>query len=444
MKKKKIILLLLLGVALVCVVVGAVLLFFRQPKKIFIDHLQKMSNVVFDTLENRENELTTFLDQQDKWKMTSKTVLTFDDSLQLEPLTIDSAYQTDKTENKQQLNFDLAGATERLLGLDFYVEDDQFYYRIQDAMEQFYFTTLDLSSLENQSLIDDYHYLFDLLLPCLKKNISNDFFEEIKGTLEINDEELQVKKIRLKVDQELLNQIMIDYLDVIINDEKALQIVSDLSQQEAQEMKDELSSYLEQIKQDTSDTSEVLFTYEFALKNNQVISQVFEQDDAKITYQYYEKIATLIYTMQDNDMMRLTIEKDQDTYRLSGSIMGVYTISGTYQNASDSKVLDLSVSSSVGQDVFALYLKDSKLEKTEERYRQEMEGTVTITGMQFAINVQNEYQKVDTLDWVDTSNSIDQESLSEEEKDALLESFLNIPLVQLLPLFTTQPYGVGM
>ena len=108
MKKKKIISLLLLGVALVCVVVGAVLLFFRQPKKIFIDHLQKMSNVVFDTLENRENELTTFLDQQEKWKMTSKAVLTFDDSLQLEPLTIDSSYQTDKTENKQQLHFDLS------------------------------------------------------------------------------------------------------------------------------------------------------------------------------------------------------------------------------------------------------------------------------------------------------------------------------------------------
>lgn len=443
MKKKRMILFLVLGVAVVCVIVGVVLLLFRQPKKIFIDHLQKMSNVVLDTLENRENELTTFLDQQEKWKMTNKTILTFDPSLQLEPLTIDTIYQKDQQDRKQQLQFNLSTAVERLLGLDFYVEDDQFYYRIQDAMEQFYFTTIDLSSLENLSLKDDYRYLFDLFLPCLKNNLSNDSFEQSKGTQEVNKEELQVKKIRLTVDRELLYQIVMDYLNSLIKDEKALEIIANWNHSEKENVKNELSRYLEEFEQDTSDTSEVLFTYELALKNNQVISQVFEEDDAKITYQYYEEIATLIYTMNDNDMMRLTIEKDQDTYRLSGSIMGVYTISGTYQNTSDSKVLDLSVSGG-DEKVFTFYLEDRKIEKDQDTYRQEVEGTVMIAGMLYAINVQNEYQKVDTLDWVDTSNSTSYESLSQEERDALIENFLNVPLFQLFSSLTMQSYGVGM
>lgn len=423
------------------VVIALVFFWFHHPKTIFMKQIQKMSNQIFEVVSKNDNSLPLFA-VDNKIELISSSTITFDDSFGMDPLQVAFRYQKDSKENKQLLDLNLLHQDQNLIGFNTYLSDNRIYYQIKEVMDKYYYIDGVLEEVD-QIDIEELEYLVDLILDKINDNLSSDLFEQGKETITLNEENIVTNKITFKAKGAFINRVVEDSITRIKKDEKALDILTKGSGMSEEEVKEQLDTTLSEI--DSTLEDEVLFTYQMYLKKNQVISQVIKSNEQTLGIDTYNKTTTIRYSSYDTDTFHFSLKQISDSnYQFTGSFAGMYFASGVYEKKDDTSTVSFTLKTTDNQELCHINITSVMKEVTkEQKYQNDISLNVDVQGLYFQITSQNQYQIISKLDEVDIANSVDYETISEEQRQMIEEKMMNLPLFQYFyELFLEQPEGI--
>ena len=265
-KSKKSVLLIL---AIVIVVIGLGLagtgvFLLSKPKAVFQESYNYLTKG-FKSLGLSDSKTLDILDK-DKIKVENKINVNLDQSLGLgiTNLDLNMHVMNDRTTNTSKVYLDSKLENQKLLEFVSYLKEDKLYLTVTDIFDKYYYTDIDTSSLAEELTIEDMELLVGIVKNSLKKVITDEKFEKEKTTTSVDGIEESVTKLTLRVDDKLLSDIVVEVVYGIKADEKALEILANLSSVTKEELIKTLDEVVTEVKETTGET---LLTYNIYYKN---------------------------------------------------------------------------------------------------------------------------------------------------------------------------------
>lgn len=265
-KSKKSVLLIL---AIVIVVIGLGLagtgvFLLSKPKAVFQESYNYLTKGI-KSLGLSDNSTLDILDK-DKIKVENKINVNLDQSLGLgiTNLDLNMHVMNDRTTNTSKVYLDSKLENQKLLEFVSYLKEDKLYLTVTDIFDKYYYTDIDTNSLAEELTIEDMELLVGIVKNSLKKVITDEKFEKEKTTTSVDGIEESVTKLTLRVDDKLLSDIIVEVVYGIKADEKALEILANLSSVTKEELIKSLDEVVTEVKETTGET---LLTYNIYYKN---------------------------------------------------------------------------------------------------------------------------------------------------------------------------------
>ena len=266
-KKSKKSVLLILAIVIVVIGIGLAgtgVFLLSKPKAVFQESYNYLTKG-FKSLGLSDNSTLDILDK-DKIKVENKINVNLDQSLGLgiTNLDLNMHVMNDRTTNISKVYLDSKLENQKLLELVSYLKEDKLYLTVTDIFDKYYYTDIDTSSLAEELTIEDMELLVGIVKNSLKKVITDEKFEKEKTTTSVDGIEESVTKLTLRVDDKLLSDIIVEVVYGIKADEKALEILTNLSSVTKEELIKSLDEIVTEIKETTGET---LLTYNIYYKN---------------------------------------------------------------------------------------------------------------------------------------------------------------------------------
>ena len=266
-KKSKKSVLLILAIVIVVIGIGLAgtgVFLLSKPKAVFQESYNYLTKG-FKSLGLSDNSTLDILDK-DKIKVENKINVNLDQSLGLgiTNLDLNMHVMNDRTTNISKVYLDSKLENQKLLELVSYLKEDKLYLTVTDIFDKYYYTDIDTSSLAEELTIEDMELLVDIVKNSLKKVITDEKFEKEKTTTSVDGIEESVTKLTLRVDDKLLSDIIVEVVYGIKADEKALEILTNLSSVTKEELIKSLDEIVTEVKETTGET---LLTYNIYYKN---------------------------------------------------------------------------------------------------------------------------------------------------------------------------------
>ncbi len=431
--KKRIIGIICASLAIICIISGVILYIWTQPKNIFIDSLQKMSNRVFDINENKaSNTLEQFLTNQEIYQMNLNSSININSStININNLMVNMNYQVDQTNNKAIINCNLSNdetQNSSLWGIDAYLTENKLYYRIKDVMEKYYYKDINLSFNNNQTQLSNIKYLYDKIINSLERKLKHDAFKTGSTTINIANKNLKVKTITIAFTNKLLTDILKDVISSFENDQKALDILMTLTATtNEKDLKDILDNILDESTADYS-SEEVLFTYEMDLKDTQVLLHKISIENEELIYSNYKNQYSFIYRSNDSNVVNLSVtKKNSNTYIIEGSLLGLYNIEGSYNKDNNKQQLSLNLMANKEQQGKVDLEIINQKEISNKQYTKEIQLDLHIADINISASTTVNGETLDKLPEIDVTDSIAIDDLFSGDVDNLNSELLLLP-----------------
>jgi len=136
-------------------------------------------------------------------------------------------YNLEKRVGSLSLNVDILNEEEPVIDLDFLAKDNKLHLFAQELFQKplgFDFNTDMFISEDNLSL-DDYLYIYNLLIEKTILNLEKDDFKQEKGSITINNEEIKTNRITLELDYLKIGDLANKVVDDLRKDERAYSIL---------------------------------------------------------------------------------------------------------------------------------------------------------------------------------------------------------------------------
>ena len=266
-KKSKKSVLLILAIVIVVIGIGLAgtgVFLLSKPKAVFQESYNYLTKGI-KSLGLSDNSTLDILDK-DKIKVENKINVNLDQSLGLgiTNLDLNMHVMNDRTTNTSKVYLDSKLENQKLLELVSYLKEDKLYLTVTDIFDKYYYTDIDTNSLAEELTIEDMELLVDIVKKSLKKVITDEKFEKEKTTTSVDGIEESVTKLTLRVDDKLLSDIIVEVVYGIKADEKALEILTNLSSVTKEELIKSLDEIVTEVKETTGET---LLTYNIYYKN---------------------------------------------------------------------------------------------------------------------------------------------------------------------------------
>lgn len=266
-KKSKKSVLLILAIVIVVIGIGLAgtgVFLLSKPKAVFQESYNYLTKG-FKSLGLSDNSTLDILDK-DKIKVENKINVNLDQSLGLgiTNLDLNMHVMNDRTTNTSKVYLDSKLENQKLLEFVSYLKEDKLYLTVTDIFDKYYYTDIDTSSLAEELTIEDMELLVGIVKDSLKKVITDEKFEKEKTTTSVDGIEESVTKLTLRVDDKLLSDIVVEVVYGIKVDEKALEILANLSSVTKEELIKSLDEIVTEVKETTGET---LLTYNIYYKN---------------------------------------------------------------------------------------------------------------------------------------------------------------------------------
>lgn len=266
-KKSKKSVLLILAIVIVVIGIGLAgtgVFLLSKPKAVFQESYNYLTKG-FKSLGLSDNSTLDILDK-DKIKVENKINVNLDQSLGLgiTNLDLNMHVMNDRTTNTSKVYLDSKLENQKLLEFVSYLKEDKLYLTVTDIFDKYYYTDIDTNSLAEELTIEDMELLVGIVKNSLKKVITDEKFEKEKTTTSVDGIEESVTKLTLRVDDKLLSDIIVEVVYGIKADEKALEILTNLSSVTKEELIKSLDEIVTEVKETTGET---LLTYNIYYKN---------------------------------------------------------------------------------------------------------------------------------------------------------------------------------
>ena len=266
-KKSKKSVLLILAIVIVVIGIGLAgtgVFLLSKPKAVFQESYNYLTKGI-KSLGLSDNSTLDILDK-DKIKVENKINVNLDQSLGLgiTNLDLNMHVMNDRTTNTSKVYLDSKLENQKLLEFVSYLKEDKLYLTVTDIFDKYYYTDIDTSSLAEELTIEDMELLVGIVKNSLKKVITDEKFEKEKTTTSVDGIEESVTKLTLRVDDKLLSDIVVEVVYGIKADEKALEILANLSSVTKEELIKSLDEVVTEVKETTGET---LLTYNIYYKN---------------------------------------------------------------------------------------------------------------------------------------------------------------------------------
>ncbi len=201
----------------------------------------------------------------DKYKITTDTNL---ESLGEESFSLNGDLYI--SNNKFYLDLDSNIIGKKFIGLESLVDSNRLYLKLKEAMDKFYYIDLtesedevnpiDFSGIVNLEK-NDFKVLTNHLKKSIVQNLKNDDFDKNSETLTLDNKRFNTSRLSLSLSGKELRQILINLLENISNDNKAIQVLQKIDENIT---KDDITKALNSFKEVTveavdSDVIEIAF-----------------------------------------------------------------------------------------------------------------------------------------------------------------------------------------
>lgn len=355
MNVKKIISIVLFFISVSLIAFGFYIL--NSNKYIFKTVLSKSLEMTVEKLY-QNTDIIDELNGSDKFKITTNTKLNMDN----ESLLVLSG-NINLSQNNLYLDLDSKMLGEDFIKIESLVNNENVYFKLKDAVDQFYYLPLD--SMVEDINTKDYTSISDLtkddmkvLTKHLEKSILQDLqdsdFEKNSETLTLDGKTYKTNQLSLNLSSKQVRQIVINLLNNIINDNKAIQVLQKIdSSITTNDIKDALSSFeMESSNANDTDVLNISFyisgvsdvvRVELLTLNNAIDS--IATDNIKVTFDMYKNssnnnVNKIVIKRNNEELFNIKLTQLNDTKTnleiLIKSENSNVTINGEYNETNES------------------------------------------------------------------------------------------------------------
>lgn len=425
-----------------------------KPSTLFNKVVETAYNKLSNNVNTNINDITKNFS---KGEFTSKIILTSENTnlVMLNGLTINANIGYDKDNKKAYI-----GGTGSLLGIEMadvkmMLDGDYVYFnaKTSDYQSDTYKMKIDTTAvnIENESVDidkykDSYMYLLDLTKKTFLANASESKITKAPEMKTVNGKKTPVYKISYTYDKAENEKIMKAILNAFINDNKALEELVTLGMGET--------------------TDDVKTNLQYILDNEtSIVSSKEKNEDCTsqdcIDVDTFETINVIMYIdMFNSNLLELNITTSDVKFNVSISgnsynavITGSNadktsdTISLAYDSNENRYVLDVDVASMLGDIIenvkentdanyeakdnrvkFSIVYKENKVDDKKIEYTLSVKyyEPTNVEKEFFVVDATGDFSAVDNIKTLDKTKAIDFDTLTEDEKNALIGSLIGM------------------
>ncbi len=439
MKNKKLIGIILgsvLGVMSLGLIIYGVFL-LNSNKYIFSQALSKTFNNLTSSIDTFDNNfLIKELNKVDKYKVSTNMDINIsgidsDDFDNADLSMIENINNLKlkgdiyKNKNAGYLDFSVT-AGEESLNLNALLQDDKFYFKVKDMMDEFNYINMPVSS-DIEITSDDIKLLINHLKNSIPKKMQDSDFTKSKVALNIDNQKFNTTKISLTFNEKKLMNIIISFFEEISEDNKAIALLQKFNPDINKEMIQELIS---EIKQDDSTLSDDdLFTLSMYVNssNNPLRTEIYIgssnnpdsiiSNSVSIVFDHYNnksnhKINAIRCMVNDNSFIEY---KEEYTTQTEANLnltvnnfnqnTNLITVTGNKKVSNDSLSLILDVNVS-GTKLGTIEYILNTVTKSKE-YKMSLNINLSMEGPEATIKMDNTFYLNEDFPNVDVSGAIE-------------------------------------
>ena len=370
-------------------------------------------SMVFDNLNNviKESEDIIDYDLNEDILKNSGTFKWTSNETEYEDLTKYSYdYETmlDIKNEKLKLGLDIINGNESLVQFLIYAIKDKGYIKADEIFDKIIEFESDMDfNIEEDTVIEDEDITF--LLDKLKEYIINSLDDKKitkeKETININNKEISVINNKYIIDEEEYNKIIDNILNSILNDNEFLDKLEKIFSAQKNDIKEALKSLLDTTK--TLDSS-ITFNIYTTTITNRIIGTYITLDGLNIEYTDYKDIINIILT-DDDESENITIKNENNKWDISYTSNGNKLLEADITTKDKETTINFDMNDIDGNIVF------KKLESNKTKYSFSLKADLTDSYSNFGIELTNNTEIVSKFDDIDTSNSIKEDDLTDED-----------------------------
>ena len=404
-------------------------------------YIMNSSKYIFETALDNVFEFITnkYVDTEvldyEKFKLTTNNKVTMSS---MELANIDGDIYVDIPNFQFYVDLDSSILGEDYVALQGLLEDEKVFVKIKEIMTNFYYDEIEIpDELKDMNYKQvklskaEVELLFEHLKESILKDLTDKDFDKKSETIVIENKNYKSTKIGLKVTQKRLAKTIENFLTLIANDNKAIQVIQKIDKTIT---KDDIQKALDEFKANTSEfTNDEMFTFAFyidgvsSLRRVEITSPINDVDSyanqAGIKLDLFEnnhKQKTYLLTVYEGDNTELTFKMEYISKSKANLLFSVadVKIEGTMDNTKDTQTLDLSLVSN-GTTLGTLNYTYKVVEKDKEY---QIDAIIDVSSM-LVITSNNTLLLNENVPDINTTGALPIEEMSEEELEELEEYF---------------------
>lgn len=293
MKKKRTLIFISIALIAVFSVGVGVYLYLSSSKVIFSKAMEKAIDSLF---ESEEKGLLADLDYH-TLKANTNTNLSLVSGVTNYSLSMNGNVGYNEENQKIYMDLNTNLNNKKLVDFQAMLENDKLYFKIKDLMTKFYYidTQLDASQELKE---DDLDHMVEILKDSFLDNLKDNDFDKSKQKLELSGKTISTTKLTLKLTEEKLSEMAIDFLNSVKSDKEAMKIIQKVYPDFTDETINEALDALKESKKDVDKNNYILYTI-YVDKNRDIIKQEISINDA--TDKSMKDMSLVITSFKDNN-----------------------------------------------------------------------------------------------------------------------------------------------
>ena len=377
-------------------------------------------SMVFDNINNTIKESEDIIDydlNEDILKNSGTFKLTsnVDELNDLTKYSYNYETMFDIKNEKLKLGLDIINGNESLVQFLIYAIKDKGYIKADEIFDKIIEFESDMDfNIEEDTVIEDEDITF--LLNKLKEYIINSLDDKKitkeKETINVNDKEISVINNKYIIDEEEYNKIIDSILNSMLNDNEFLDKCAKIFNVSKDDMKDALESLLETTKMLDNTITFNIYTTTIT---NRIIGVYITLEDLNIKYTDYKDIINIILT-DDDESENITIKNENNKWDISYTSNGNKLLEADITTKDKETTINFNINEVDGNIVF------KELEADKTKYSFNLKANLTDSYSNFGIELTNNTEVVSKFDDIDTSNSIKEDDLTDEDLETILNN----------------------
>lgn len=406
---------------------------------------------VFDYLVDGYMEITDSLEEAnkyEKYKMNTVNTVTLEGE---EFASITGDMYINSNNSNFYLNLDSKIAGEDFLGMEALVANEKVYAKIKEAMDDFYYEEMEVTTTENLEEFD-FTQLLSLEkneLETLTKHVKNSILKDVTDkdliktseTIKLDGKDYKTTKVTLNISEKRLGNIIENLLTSISEDNKAIQVLQKFNKTVTKESIQEMLNSFKEESSSFSDEEVFALAFYFegfgSLRRIELSTIEGEVDSVATdklaitidTYNNKYNNKTYLLSVSEGETVEF-VAKQEYTSKTNSNILiqlpeDSIEVSGTFEESESNITLNLSLIVD-DETLGTLNYKDSVVTKDKE-YKLELD--IDVSGL-LTISSVNTIFIGEEIPTVDVDNALSFDEMSEEDSNTL-NDYINDKLAVL-------------